>query len=172
MTPEQKLEKLRRELVEAKKKISQYKNQEKIILNKARDKERRNRTRRLIEHGAILESIFPVNDMDGAKVRAFLTEISLLPVVSETLEAYKKDEGRETGDVKIQRRTYTPFRCRAPCGAVALSERDGADAPNPNPKPEEAYNGNLSLPYPDYQTERRTLRRGSGGLPQRHQTDK
>ena len=60
MTPEQELERLRRELAEAEKKVSQYRNQERIILNKARDKERRNRTRRLIEHGAILENVFPV----------------------------------------------------------------------------------------------------------------
>ena len=95
MTPEQELERLRRELVEAKKKVSQYRNQEKIILNKARDKERRNRTRRLIEHGAILENVFPVRDMDGGELTALLTEISFLPVVSKMLEAYKKDGGRE-----------------------------------------------------------------------------
>ena len=96
MTPEQELERLRRELAEAKKKVSQYRNQEKIILNKARDKERRNRTRRLIEHGAILESVLPVRDMDGGELTALLTEISLLPVVSKMLKAYKKDEGRGT----------------------------------------------------------------------------
>ena len=95
MTPEQELERLRRELAEAKKKVSQYRNQEKIILNKARDKERRNRTRRLIEHGAILENVFPVRDMDAGELTALLTEISLLPVVSKMLEAYKKDGGRE-----------------------------------------------------------------------------
>ena len=96
MTPEQELERLRRELAEAKKKVSQYRNQEKIILNKARDKERRNRTRRLIEHGAILENVFPVRDMDGGELTALLTEISLLPVVSKMLEAYKKDGRRRT----------------------------------------------------------------------------
>ena len=96
MKPEQELERLRRELAEAKKKVSQYRNQEKIILNKARDKERRNRTRRLIEHGAILENVFPVRDMDGGELTALLTEISLLPVVSKMLEAYKKDGGRGT----------------------------------------------------------------------------
>ena len=95
MTQEQELEKLRRELAEAKKKVSQYRNQEKIILNKSQDKERRNRTRRLIEHGAILENVFPVRDMDGGELTALLTEISLLPVVSKMLEAYKKDGGRE-----------------------------------------------------------------------------
>ena len=96
MMPEQELEKLRRELAEAKKKVSQYRNQEKIILNKARDRERRNRTRRLIEHGAILESVFPVRDMDGGELTALLTKISLLPVVSKMLEACKKDGGRRT----------------------------------------------------------------------------
>ena len=96
MTPEQELERLRRELAEAKKKVSQYRNQEKIILNKARDRERRNRTRRLIEHGAILESVFPVRDMDGGELTALLTKISLLPVVSKMLEPYKKDGGRRT----------------------------------------------------------------------------
>ena len=95
MTPEQELERLRRELAEAKKKVSQYRNQEKMILNKARDKERRNRTRRLIEHGAILENVLPVRDMDNGELTALLTEISLLPVVSKMLEAYKKDGGRE-----------------------------------------------------------------------------
>ena len=95
MNEKQELERLRRELAEAKKKVSQYKNQEKIILNKARDKERRNRTRRLIEHGAILENVFPVRDMEGEELTALLTKISLLPVVSKMLEAYKKDGGRE-----------------------------------------------------------------------------
>ena len=90
------LERLRRELAKAERKVSQYRNQEKIILNKARDKERRNRTRRLIEHGAILENVFPVRDMDGGELTALLTEISLLPVVSKMLEAYKKDGGRGT----------------------------------------------------------------------------
>ena len=67
-----------------------------MILNKARDRERRNRTRRLIEHGAILENVFPVRDMDSGELTALLTEISLLPVVSKMLETYKTDEGRET----------------------------------------------------------------------------
>ena len=96
MKSEQELERLRRELAEAKKKVSQYRNQEKIILNKARDKERRNRTRRLIEHGAILENAFPVRYMDGGELTALLTEISFLPVVSKMLEAYKKDGRRRT----------------------------------------------------------------------------
>ena len=43
-----------------------------MILNKARDKERRNWMRRLIEHGAILENAFPMRGMDGGELPAFL----------------------------------------------------------------------------------------------------
>ena len=39
------------------KKIRQLENQQKILLNRQSDMERRARTRRLIEHGAILESV-------------------------------------------------------------------------------------------------------------------
>lgn len=95
MTKEQELEKLRLDLTEAKRKAIQCENRMKVLTNNQWDRERRKRTRRLIEQGTILESIFPVKDMDDAQVKAFLTEISLLPVVSKTLEAYKKDEGRE-----------------------------------------------------------------------------
>ena len=105
MNTKQELERLRRELVEAEKKVSQYRNQEKIILNKARDKERRNRTRRLIEHGAILENVLPVRDMDAEELTALLAEISLLPVVSKMLDAYKKDGD---GSRFSERRIYTP----------------------------------------------------------------
>lgn len=96
MTNERELEKLRRDLAEAKRKVRQYENQEKILLNKARDKECRNRTRRLIEHGAILEGVFPVKNMDSEEVKALLTKISLLPVVARMLEPLKTDGGRET----------------------------------------------------------------------------
>ena len=95
MNIKQDLEKLRHNLAEAKRKVRQYENQQKILLNKSRDKERRIRTHRLIEHGAILENIFPVRDMDGGELTALLTEISLLPAVSKMLEGYKKDGGRE-----------------------------------------------------------------------------
>ena len=38
------------------KEIQQLENRQKILLNKQRNEERKARTRRLIEHGAILES--------------------------------------------------------------------------------------------------------------------
>ena len=49
------------------KEIRQLENRKKILENKQRNEERRVRTRRLIERGAILEGIFPlVPDLSGA----------------------------------------------------------------------------------------------------------
>lgn len=56
-------------------KIRQLKNRQKILLNKKSDAERKARTHRLIEHGAILESVFPeIIPMTGEQVKAFLEE--------------------------------------------------------------------------------------------------
>ena len=53
--------------------LRQLQNRQKILLNKKSDLERRARTKRLIEHGAILESVFPETaTMPGLGVAAFL----------------------------------------------------------------------------------------------------
>ena len=66
------------------KKIRQSENRQKILLNRQSDMERRTRTRRLIEHGAILESVFPaLVTLPGEEVRAFLLSLSRLPGVPE-----------------------------------------------------------------------------------------
>ena len=55
------------------KEIQQLENRQKILLNKQRNEERKARTRRLIEHGAILEGVFPaVAAMTGEEAKAFL----------------------------------------------------------------------------------------------------
>ena len=55
------------------KEIRQLENRKKILENKQRNEERRVRTRRLIERGAILEGIFPLaSSLSGAEVKAFL----------------------------------------------------------------------------------------------------
>lgn len=62
------------------KKIGQLQNQQKILLNRKRGEERRERTHRLIGRGAILEAVFPaVVDMEGEEVKAFLVALSCLP---------------------------------------------------------------------------------------------
>ena len=65
-------------------KIRQLKNRKKILENKQRNEERRVRTRRLIERGAVLEGIFPLApDLSGAEVKAFLVAVSHLPGAAE-----------------------------------------------------------------------------------------
>ena len=78
------------------KKIGQLQNQQKILLNKKRSEERRERTHRLIERGAILEAVFPaVVDMEGEEVKAFLIALSRLPGSAELAE--KTQNGRDEG---------------------------------------------------------------------------
>ena len=56
--------------------IRQINNRIKIITNRERDAERRERTHRLIEKGAIIESLFPhTADMSGEEFKAFLLHL-------------------------------------------------------------------------------------------------
>lgn len=76
------------------KKIGQLQNQQKILLNRKRSEERRERTHRLIGRGAILEAVFPaVVDMEGEEIKAFLIALSRLPGARELAKKMP-----ETGD--------------------------------------------------------------------------
>ena len=87
---------LQKKKAEAQKHISQLENQQKILLNRLRKEERRARTHRLIERGAILEAVFPaVVDMEGEEVKAFLIALSRLPGSAELAE--KTQNGRDEG---------------------------------------------------------------------------
>ena len=56
-------------------KIRQLESRQKILLNRKIDAERKERTHRLIEHGAILESVFPeIIPMSGEQAKAFLKQ--------------------------------------------------------------------------------------------------
>lgn len=56
-------------------KIRQLENRQKILLNRKADAERKARTHRLIERGAILEGVFPeVVAMTGEQLKAFLKQ--------------------------------------------------------------------------------------------------
>lgn len=75
-------------LLEEKRKVEtelrQLQNRQKILLNKKANAERKARTHRLIERGAILESVFPaVAAMTGEEVKAFLLSLSRLPGARE-----------------------------------------------------------------------------------------
>lgn len=78
------LERLKAEKEKAQKELRQLENRQKILLNRQRDAERRTRTRRLIERGAILEGVFPLaSDLTGEEVKTFLIALSHLPGAAE-----------------------------------------------------------------------------------------
>ena len=77
---------------------NQKKDEKEQIMKKIRqsDMERRARTRRLIEHGAILESVFPtLAALPGEEVKAFLLALSRLPEAAELLKNTVKNEATE-----------------------------------------------------------------------------
>lgn len=75
-----KLDELRAEHQRIQTQIRQLENRNKILLNRDADAQRKARTRRLIEHGAVLESVIPVaKDMNGEEVKAMLAQLVSLP---------------------------------------------------------------------------------------------
>ena len=88
--------KLKSQQEKVKTEIRQLENRQKILLNRKTDAERKARTRRLIEHGAVLESIFPaVTAMTGEEVKAFLSAISCLPEVIRLLKNEPESQGTQ-----------------------------------------------------------------------------
>ena len=76
----QKLERQRQKLQQEYEKneleIQQLRNRQKVLLNQKRVEERKIRTHRLIEQGAVLESLLPkVKDMTAEEVKAFLMPV-------------------------------------------------------------------------------------------------
>ena len=85
--------KLKNQQEKIKTEIRQLENHQKILLNRQMDAKRKARTRRLIEHGAILESIFPATTaMTGEEIKAFLSAISRLPEVVRLLKNKPKSQ--------------------------------------------------------------------------------
>ena len=112
------------------KEIRQLENRQKILENKQRNEERKARTRRLIERGAILEGIFPLApDLSGIEVKAFLIALSHLPGAAE-LTANLPKSGDTPSVPCLQGRTYTPLPvlCALP-GALRTSSAMGRYAP-------------------------------------------
>lgn len=76
MSNESVLKKLKAEKADNIKEIRQLNNRIKIITNRERDAERRERTHRLIEKGAIIESLLPATiTLSGEEFKAFLLNL-------------------------------------------------------------------------------------------------
>ena len=89
-------DRLNQDKARAEKEIYQLQNKQKILLNRIRGEERRARNHRLIQHGLILEGVFPaVINTDGEAVKAFLIALSRLPGAQELEE--KTLNGGATG---------------------------------------------------------------------------
>ena len=81
------LEALEAEKSKGEKEIYQLENRQKILLNRIRLEERHARNHRLIQHGLILEGVFPASiNTDGETVKAFLIALSRLPGAKELAE--------------------------------------------------------------------------------------
>ena len=70
-----KVEELEQQKQSVQAELKQLENRHKILLNRKHKEERRERTHRLIEQGAILESVFPeIATMTGDEVKVFLQQ--------------------------------------------------------------------------------------------------
>ena len=88
--------KLKSQQEKVKTEIRQLENRQKILLNRKTDAERKARTRRLIEHGAILKNISPATTaMTGEEAKAFLSAISRLPEVMRLLKNEPESQGMQ-----------------------------------------------------------------------------
>ena len=102
------------------KEIRQLENRQKILENKQRNEERKARTRRLIERGAILEGIFPLApDLPGVEVKAFLIALSHLPGAAELAAKLP------VSPLFTRAHLYTVSGAVRPAGGVAYFVRDG-----------------------------------------------
>lgn len=90
------LEKIQTKQQKVQNEIRQLENRQNILLNRQSDAERNARRRRLIEYGAILESVFPaISAMTGEEVRAFLMTVSHLPGVPKLPQDKPESPGTE-----------------------------------------------------------------------------
>ncbi len=86
------MEKYTEKIESVQEKIRQLKNRQKLLLKKKSDAERKVRTHRLIERGAILESVFPVlAECSGEQVKAFLRSVERLAEVRKLLPKESND---------------------------------------------------------------------------------
>ena len=101
-------EKLQKQRTETIKELQQLKNRQKMLQDHQNREERKARARRLIERGAILESVFPtLKEWDNQKIRVLLQKLSYLPEANKMLNRLAEDDS--SGEDRLfQERTYTP----------------------------------------------------------------
>ena len=131
------------------KEIRQLENRQKILENKQRNEERKARTRRLIERGAILEGVFPLApDLPGVEVKAFLIALSHLPGAAE-LAAKLPKSGTSHKSLVYKGALIHRCRCRAPCrGLLRTSSAMGRYTPQTPCAPQVTEHPQAAVPSP------------------------
>jgi len=90
------LDELRAEQQKIQTQIQQLENRNKILLNRDADAQRKARTRRLIEHGAVLESIIPITkNMNGEEVKVLLQKLISLPDAKPSIRRTEQSNATE-----------------------------------------------------------------------------
>ena len=90
------LDELRAEQQKIQTQIQQLENRNKILLNRDADAQRKARTRRLIEHGAVLESVIPITKaMTGEEVKPFLLLLASIPEVQQIIRRTEQESATE-----------------------------------------------------------------------------
>lgn len=91
-----KLDELRAEQLRIQTQIRQLENRNKILLNRDADAKRKARTRRLIEHGAVLESVIPIaKEMTGEEVKALLIQLTSIPGAEQLIRRTEQESAAE-----------------------------------------------------------------------------
>ncbi|MBP3649398.1 MAG: DUF3847 domain-containing protein [Clostridia bacterium] len=91
-----KLDELRAEQQRIQTQIRQLENRNKILLNRDADAQRKARTRRLIEHGAVLESVIPIaKEMTGEEVKVLLIQLVSLPGAEQITRRTEQESAAE-----------------------------------------------------------------------------
>ena len=130
------------------KEIRQLENRQKILENKQRNEERKARTRRLIERGAILEGVFSMSvDLPGVEVKAFLIALSHLPGAAEL--AAKLPKSGDKNSLVYKGALIHRCRCRAPCrGLLRSSSAMGSYTPQTPCAPQATEHPQAAVPSP------------------------
>ena len=131
------------------KEIRQLENRKKILENKQRNEERRVRTRRLIERGAVLEGIFPLApDLPGAEVKAFLIALSHLRG-RQNWPQNCRNPGTSRKSLVYKGALIHRCRCRAPCrGLLRTSSAMGSYTPQTPCAPQATEHPQAAVPSP------------------------
>ena len=132
------------------KEIRQLENRQKILENKQRNEERKARTRRLIERGAILEGVFPLAPgLPGVEVKAFLIALSHLPGAAELAAKTAEIRGQAVNPLFTRAHLYTVAGVVRPAGGCCvLRPRWGTTLPKPPCAPQVTEHPQAAVPSP------------------------